>query len=245
MAKAGQAQDEAMDAILASIRSMMSDDERGVQPAEPEASVELPPDNVSKLFAEARPPASLPRREIEVDETPAIEPAASELDGAEIDAVQAAESDRPTDPAVERAMARAMEEAQAEVERGEPAEDEEPVREAEPSRPAAEPASPPSQPDPVPIASEPVRPAAVALPRGGASDRPTAPPLLSPHADAAVSGAFNELATSMLSGSGRTIDELVEDLLRPMLRDWLDDNLPPMVERLVREEIERVSRGRR
>jgi hypothetical protein len=60
-----------------------------------------------------------------------------------------------------------------------------------------------------------------------------------------VSSAFNQLATTMLSGSARTIDELVEDLLRPMLRSWLDVNLPPLVERLVREEIERVSRGRR
>ena len=70
-------------------------------------------------------------------------------------------------------------------------------------------------------------------------------PLLSREADAAVSSAFQDLATSVLSGSGRTIDDVVEDLLRPMLRDWLDDNLPSMVERLVREEIERVARGRR
>jgi cell pole-organizing protein PopZ len=33
-------------------------------------------------------------------------------------------------------------------------------------------------------------------------------------------------------------------MLRPMLKDWLDENLPPLVERLVREEIERVSRRR-
>ena len=61
-----------------------------------------------------------------------------------------------------------------------------------------------------------------------------------------MSGAFNQLATTMLlSGSARTVDDLVEDLLRPMLRSWLDINLPPLVERLVREEIERVARGRR
>jgi uncharacterized protein len=41
-----------------------------------------------------------------------------------------------------------------------------------------------------------------------------------------------------------TLDELVQDMLRPMLREWLDDNLPQLVERLVREEIQRVSRGR-
>jgi cell pole-organizing protein PopZ len=34
-------------------------------------------------------------------------------------------------------------------------------------------------------------------------------------------------------------------MLRPMLSDWLDDNLPKLVERLVREEIERVARGPR
>ena len=70
--------------------------------------------------------------------------------------------------------------------------------------------------------------------------------LLSPHADAVVSGAFNQLATTMsLSGSARTVEELVEDMLRPLLPSWLDVNLPPLVEKLVREEIQRVSRGRR
>jgi cell pole-organizing protein PopZ len=68
---------------------------------------------------------------------------------------------------------------------------------------------------------------------------------MSPHSDAVVTTAFNQLTTGVLPGGGRTIDDLVEDLLRPMLRNWLDTNLPQMVERLVREEIERVSRGRR
>jgi hypothetical protein len=36
---------------------------------------------------------------------------------------------------------------------------------------------------------------------------------------------------------------MAEDMLRPMLQDWLDNNLPTLVERLVREEIERVARG--
>jgi len=42
----------------------------------------------------------------------------------------------------------------------------------------------------------------------------------------------------------RSIEDLVQDMLRPMLKDWLEDNLPSLVERLVRAEIERVSRGR-
>lgn len=68
--------------------------------------------------------------------------------------------------------------------------------------------------------------------------------LLSDTADAAVSGSFNMLAHAVLSNQGRTLDDLVKDMLRPMLKEWLDDNLPTIVERLVRAEIERVSRGR-
>jgi cell pole-organizing protein PopZ len=44
-------------------------------------------------------------------------------------------------------------------------------------------------------------------------------------------------------GNGQlTIEEMVRDLLRPMLRDWLDANLPGMVERLVKDEIGRMVR---
>jgi cell pole-organizing protein PopZ len=68
---------------------------------------------------------------------------------------------------------------------------------------------------------------------------------MSPRSDAAVASAFQQLTTKMLAGSTRNMEELVEEMLRPMLRNWLDTNLPPLVERLVREEIERVSRGRR
>jgi cell pole-organizing protein PopZ len=69
-------------------------------------------------------------------------------------------------------------------------------------------------------------------------------PLLSSSASAAVDGAFTSLAHTVLSQNARTLDDLVKDMLRPMLKSWLDDNLPGLVERLVRAEIERVSRGR-
>jgi cell pole-organizing protein PopZ len=49
----------------------------------------------------------------------------------------------------------------------------------------------------------------------------------------------------MMSGNAPKLDEMVEEILRPMLKTWLESNLPQMVERMVREEIERVSRGRR
>jgi hypothetical protein len=65
--------------------------------------------------------------------------------------------------------------------------------------------------------------------------------LLSQHTSSAVSSAFGALMNS--TGDSRTVDDLVREMLRPMLKTWLDDNLPNLVERLVRAEIERVSRG--
>lgn len=68
--------------------------------------------------------------------------------------------------------------------------------------------------------------------------------LISSHASAAVDSAFNALAQTVLVQNARTLEDLVREMLRPMLKTWLDDNLPGLVERLVRAEIERVSRGR-
>jgi cell pole-organizing protein PopZ len=68
--------------------------------------------------------------------------------------------------------------------------------------------------------------------------------LLSGSASAAVDSAFNSLAQTVLVHNARTLEDLVREMLRPMLKTWLDDNLPGLVERLVRAEIERVSRGR-
>lgn len=69
--------------------------------------------------------------------------------------------------------------------------------------------------------------------------------LLSAETNAAVSAAFGSLASTILSENSRTIEDLVREMLRPMLKAWLDDNLPGLVERMVRAEIERVSRGGR
>jgi cell pole-organizing protein PopZ len=68
--------------------------------------------------------------------------------------------------------------------------------------------------------------------------------LVSSATSAAVDSAFNALAQTVLVHNARTLEDLVREMLRPMLKVWLDDNLPGMVERLVRAEIERVSRGR-
>lgn len=77
------------------------------------------------------------------------------------------------------------------------------------------------------------------------SETPTGEALLSVETNAAVTAAFGSLATTMLTENSRTIEDLVREMLRPMLKAWLDDNLPGMVERMVRAEIDRVARGGR
>ena len=72
------------------------------------------------------------------------------------------------------------------------------------------------------------------------------PALLSQNTGLQVARSFDELAAAIDGAAERrSLDEIAEDMLRPMLREWLDDNLPTLVERLVREEIERVERGPR
>ena len=70
-------------------------------------------------------------------------------------------------------------------------------------------------------------------------------PILSPVANATIASAFQALSATVTMTSPEVIERHVRDLLRPMLKQWLDDNLPVMVERLVRTEIERVARGGR
>jgi len=70
-------------------------------------------------------------------------------------------------------------------------------------------------------------------------------PLLSPEADEAVTTSFGALSASLAARSAEVADGLVREMLRPMLKQWLDENLPAIVERLVRAEIQRVARGRR
>jgi cell pole-organizing protein PopZ len=72
----------------------------------------------------------------------------------------------------------------------------------------------------------------------------TASPIMSSATAAAVDSAFGALAHTVLVQNAKTLEDLVKEMLRPMLQHWLDNNLPTMVERLVRQEIERVARGR-
>lgn len=108
----------------------------------------------------------------------------------------------------------------------------------EPQPAYAQPAPPPIQQAPQP------EPSAFSAPVV-ANSVPNEAALLSAQADASIAGAFEALTRSMVFQNAPFMEETVRDLLRPMLKQWLDDNLPPLVERLVRSEIERVARGGR
>lgn len=74
-----------------------------------------------------------------------------------------------------------------------------------------------------------------------------APELVAPEAAAAAASSVGSLMRTLAAGratqvwsGGPTLEDMVRAELRPLLKDWLDTNLPPLVERLVRAEIERV-----
>jgi cell pole-organizing protein PopZ len=101
-----------------------------------------------------------------------------------------------------------------------------------PSKPApaqARPASAPRQPSPLP-------------PEAYGDDEEG---LLSPAVGASVASAFQGLSAMLVPHNARTLEDLVKEMMRPMLKSWLDENLPGLVERLVKAEIERLARGSR
>ena len=67
--------------------------------------------------------------------------------------------------------------------------------------------------------------------------------LLTDVAEEAAFDAISELARkTAVEHSGITLEDIVRSELKPLLRGWLDKNLPVVIERLVREELERVSK---
>jgi cell pole-organizing protein PopZ len=108
---------------------------------------------------------------------------------------------------------------------------------------------------PVVIAPEPPAAGALALMMEAETSSSQADPrdhtehtdLVAPEAAAAAATSVGGLmrvlaasrATQVYSG-GPTLEDIVRAELRPLLKEWLDANLPPVVERLVRIEIERV-----
>ena len=108
-------------------------------------------------------------------------------------------------------------------------------------------------PEPEPFAAEPVSESAYAPEPAAPSGSPAASydSLVGDSASASAASAFAGLASTLrkpepmepATGSGPTVDELARSLLRPMLKEWLDANLPAIVETQVRKEVERIARS--
>jgi uncharacterized protein len=74
--------------------------------------------------------------------------------------------------------------------------------------------------------------------------------LVSVTAASAASGSIAKLTSafrtpaeeSIADTDGRTMEQFAEDIMRPMLKEWLDEHLPPMIERIVEKEIRKIAR---
>jgi cell pole-organizing protein PopZ len=135
-----------------------------------------------------------------------------------------------------------------------------PVQTQEPApgpqpEPVPEPVAPPgTEPivaalDAPPVAVvEPPAPPVVAAHAQEIAPRAAEPGLMGPESAAAAASSVGALLRTLATErstqvhrGGPTIEDLVREEIRPLLKDWLDQHLPPMVERLVRQEIERVA----
>jgi uncharacterized protein len=119
------------------------------------------------------------------------------------------------------------------------------------ANPAAETEADAPEPESLIVKAEPPRPA---IGMGTLPDPPdimglAAPSsgLVAPETAAAAATSVGSLMRTLAAGRGTqvysggpTLEDIVRAELRPLLKDWLDTNLPPLVERLVRAEIERV-----
>ena len=250
MTQPAKVQEPSMEEILASIRRIIADDEAKPPVAEKPASPAAPAKPAASPVAKAPamtdiPPSAIPAAKAAAskDKTPSANPAAPA-------AAPVSNSQDDID-----ALLNGLDEATSPEE----------IRTPLPDGDVFELTDDMALPEPAPAQQQPsfqkVEPeddleftetaAARAASRQPAFEPPpfesAAPPaqqILSRTTVSAVESAFNSLANTVLSNNARTLEDLVKEMLRPMLKSWLDDNLPGLVERIVKAEIERVSRGR-
>ena len=240
MTQPAKVQEPSMEEILASIRRIIADDEAKPGAAEKAAS---PPAAAKPAVMKDIPPSAI---------APAPKPAAAAPK-------PAPPAPPPPPPAPEPAVSNNQDDIDAMLASLDAATPEEDIRPAQPEADVFELTDEMALPDPAPPAAtfskvEPQddiefteakasrrQPAYEPLFENAAPARP----ILSHSTVSAVESAFNSLANTVLSNNARTLEDLVKEMLRPMLKSWLDDNLPGLVERIVKAEIERVSRGGR
>jgi len=236
MTQPAKVQEPSMEEILASIRRIIADDETKApateqSPAAKPAPVAAAAPKPAPVAGAAGSPAMTSQSASEPPK-PAPQPAPNNQDDidallADFDAPATPKADAPEDDVLELTDDMALPDMpDPTFDKVEPANDlefNEVAMASERRYPAAE------------------RPSGVG--RGG-MDAFAASEMLSQSTVSAVESAFSSLANTVLSNNARTLEDLVREMLRPMLKSWLDDNLPGLVERIVKAEIERVSRGR-
>ena len=241
MTQPAKVQEPSMEEILASIRRIIADDEAKPAAAEKPAS---PPAAAKPAVMKDIPPS-------------AIAPAPKPVAAAPKPAPPAPPP--PPPPAPEPAVSNNQDDIDAMLASLDAATPEADIRPAQPEADVFELTDEMALPDPAPSAAtfSRVEPQddiefteAKASRRQPAYEPPfesaaPARPILSHSTVSAVESAFHSLANTVLSNNARTLEDLVKEMLRPMLKSWLDDNLPGLVERIVKAEIERVSRGGR
>lgn len=229
---AGGEQDASMEEILHSIRQIIAEDDKGEKP---------PANNAAPAAAPSAAPAAAPS-------SPDV-PGSDVLELTEMEMVKddaSAKPDNTNAPKLETPapVAAAAPPAAAPATTDVLNKIEEAL--ATPPPPAAAPAAAPAAETPAaaPAAAPPTAPAAA-----------PADPLLSDQATAAAAGSIKKLQTatepalpplsttpSPVFQSGNTVENMVMEILRPIIKHWLDANLPKIVERLVQLEIKRLSK---
>lgn len=211
MAEARSDQEPSIEEILASIREIISDDEAPAKAAVPSPEPAPAPEPVAEPVAE-------PKEDDDVLDLGAFaDPAAKN------DPLAGIDFDKPKVMTVEFTEPEAVPEP-------------EPMPEPEPE--------PVFEPEPITSSLSAVAPAAAVI------EKPVVEPvmddtdsLLTDNAKAASMDSLTRLAQNIAisrAGQGGTLEDIVRELVKPMLRDWLDRNLPPMIERMVERELERL-----
>ena len=227
MAPTGSAQREpSMEEILASIRRIIEDSDTVRSPAEADGEPEMVDAAVPSLDEPAREEVEAFRAELE-EEAPQPAPVSmAEIQASVRKAPEAEDDTPPASAAPWTAQVHPLRSDAREAGKPDPVE---PLALSRHETPEADDA-----PASVGAVVEEIVPAVSSEPR---------PAIISDQTGRQVAAAFGELSEAFAASRKRSFDEMAEEMLRPMLQDWLDNNLPTLVEKLVREEIERVARG--
>ncbi|SHL99695.1 PopZ family protein [Roseibium suaedae] len=255
MAKASPAEEPSMEEILASIRRIISDEEAPAEQAGAAGSADLD-ENPADFEVEDDMGDATEMSQDDLDKLFDMDGGDDDLDEAAADndmeaAMAAAEEDEEDvleltedlalseDDVAEDEIAEAIEENDVTFAPEEEDEDDEVDMASAMEALEVAAAAAPARPAPKASSFTSAKP----VPAGDLPDMEDDDPLTSDQTGEAVNAAFSNLA-SLYVGNAQTVEDLIKDMLRPMLKAWLDQNLPVLVEQLVQKEIERVTRRR-